>query len=80
VTQHVGQHCLLLKHSKLLAYAVPGTGTEGDVGIGVSLCYPLWQEVVRVELLRVGELSRVAMEEIYYEMNYTACWNCEFTW
>jgi len=64
VTQDVGQHCLHLQHSELLAYAVPGTSAEGDVGIGVSLCYPLRQEVVRVKLFRVGELIRVAMDVI----------------
>ena len=64
VTQHARQHRLHLQHSKLLAYAVPRAGTEGDEGIGVPLCYPLWQEVIRVELLRVGELSRVLMDVI----------------
>jgi hypothetical protein len=64
VTQHVGQHCLHLQHSELLAYAVPGTGAERDVGVGVSPCYPLWQEVVRVELLRVGKLNRVPMDAV----------------
>ena len=64
VKQHVGQHCLHLQHSKLLAYAVSGTSAEVDVGIGVSLCYPLWQEVVRVKLLTVGEVIRVPMDVI----------------
>ena len=62
MTQDVGQHRLHLQHSELLSYAVPGTGAEGDVGVGVSLCYPLWQEVVRVKFLRVGELIRVPMD------------------
>ena len=62
MTQHVGQHRLHLQHSELLSNAVPGTGAEGDVGIRVSLCYPLWQEVVRVELLRVWELGRISMD------------------
>ena len=64
VTQDVGQHGLHLQHSELLAYAVPGAGAEGDIGIGMSLCYPLRQEVVRVKLLRVGELIRVPMDVI----------------
>jgi len=62
--QDVGQHRLHLQHSELLAYAVPGTCAEGDVGVGLSLCYPLWQEVVRVKLLTVGEVIRVPMDVI----------------
>ena len=64
MTQHVGQHCLQLQHSELLSNAVPRTGAEGDVGIGVSLCYPLWQEVVRVKLLGVWELDRISMDSV----------------
>jgi len=64
VTQDVGQHCLLLQQSELLTYAVPGTSAEGDVSIEMSLHYPLWQEVGKVELLRVGELIRVLMDVI----------------
>jgi hypothetical protein len=64
VTQDAGQHRLLLQQSELLTYAVPGTSAEGDVGIGVSLFYPLWQEVVRVELFGVGELISVPMDAV----------------
>jgi len=64
VPQHVRQDRLQLQHSELLSNAVPGTGAEGDVCVRVSLCCPLWQEVVRVELLRVWELDRVPMDVV----------------
>jgi hypothetical protein len=64
VTQDVGQHGLHLQHCELLAYAIPGTSAEGDVGVWVSVCCPLWQEVVRVELLRVWEMNRVPMDAV----------------
>jgi hypothetical protein len=64
VTWDAGQHSLLLQQSVFLTYAVPGTSIEGDEGVGVSLCYSLWQEVVRIKLLRVGEVISVPTDVI----------------
>jgi len=64
VPQHVRQDRLHLQHSELLSNAVPRTGAEGDVGVWMSVCCPLWQEVVRVELLGIWELDRVPMDSV----------------
>ena len=80
MTQYVGQHRLFLQEGELLSYAVPRAGAEGDVGVGMSLCYPLWQEVVRVELLRVGELIRVPMVQKSIYPYRAACRYCVATW
>jgi hypothetical protein len=80
VTQDAGQHSLHLQHSELLSYAVPRAGAEGDLGVGVPLCCTLWQEVVRVDLLRVRELIRVPMVQVNMDCNRAACRYCVATW
>ena len=57
VTQHAWQHSLHLQHGELLSYTVPGTGAEGDVSVGVSLCYPFWQEIFRVKFFKGWEID-----------------------
>jgi hypothetical protein len=74
------QHRFLLQQSKLLTYAVPGTGTEGDVGIGVSLCYPLWQEVVWVKVFRVRVLVRITVHIEDLKIDHAASWYKVIPW
>ena len=74
VAQYIREDSLLFRQGKLLSYAVPGSCTEGRVGIRVSLDDPLLQEVVRVKVLRVGELFMVAMQVVDVDNDVAAGW------
>uniref|UniRef100_A0A182U2K1 Uncharacterized protein n=1 Tax=Anopheles melas TaxID=34690 RepID=A0A182U2K1_9DIPT len=58
---------LLLQYRELLTDTVPRPGTERDVRVRVAPVAVLWQEVVRVELVRVGEHGRVAVQLIHHD-------------
>jgi len=80
--QHRGDHGLLLQNGKLLTDAVARSSAEGDVGEGMATGAVFRQEVVRIELLRLGENPRVAVEGVGHDdglsssgHDLTTCWN-----
>ncbi|GMR60139.1 hypothetical protein PMAYCL1PPCAC_30334, partial [Pristionchus mayeri] len=50
-TEEPRQHCFLLGQRKFLADAIPWSSTEGNVGIRMTSCHLLGQEMIRVVLL-----------------------------
>jgi hypothetical protein len=59
--QYAGQHQDTLQQGKVLADTFSRTGTKGKKSTGMG--FFLGKEALRVELLRVGPMLRVAMQK-----------------
>lgn len=72
LAQNCRDDSLLLQNGKLLPDAVARTSAEGYIGERMATGAVLGQEVVRIELLGLGEDARIAMQRIGHDDSLSA--------